>query len=107
MITNDRYNINPPGTDSLRYKICFPHSKTHRVYSGPESVAASENPTRIEIYSWWNTLIRSAFYVFVYGKHYFASRNQNFQYKGGKYFMTEDTEQQDSIDASEVSSWTR
>ena len=59
MITNDHYNINPPGTDSLRYKICFPHSKTHRVYSGPESVAASENPTRIEIYSWWNTLIRS------------------------------------------------
>ena len=48
------------------------------------------------------------FYVLVYGNHYFASRNQNFQYKGGIFFLeskTEDTEQQDSVAASEVSSW--
>ena len=44
---------------------------------------------------------------FVYGKHYFASRNQNFQHKGGIFFSeskTEDTVQQDSVAASEVSS---
>ena len=48
-------------------------------------------------------------YVLVYGRHYFASRNQNFKYKGGIFFLkskTEDTEQQDSVAASEVSSWT-
>ena len=54
------------------------------------------------------TVIRAEklhFMYLVYGKHYFASRNQ---YKGGIFFLeskTEDTEQQDSFAASEVSSW--
>ena len=42
------------------------------------------------------------FYVLVYEKHYFASRNQNIQYKGGIFFLEskiEDTEQQDSVAA--------
>ena len=61
------------------------------------------NRTRIKIYNWWNT--GKEIYVLVYGKH------QNFQYEGGIYFfnnlMTEDIEQQDSVAASEVPSWTR
>ena len=38
---------------------------------------------------------------------YFASRNQNFQYKGFLFFksMTDDIEKQDSVAASEVSSF--
>ena len=46
--------------------------------------------------------------VLVYRKHYFASRNQNFQYKGGIFFLEsikEVTEQQDSVVASEASAW--
>ena len=42
--------------------------------------------------------------MLVYGKRYFASRNQNFQYKGGIFFLESKTEQQDSVAASEVSS---
>ena len=63
------------------------------------------NPSLAKIYSSWNTLIRSAFYVLVYGKYYFFSRNQNLQYKGVLESKTEDTEQQDSVAACEVSSW--
>ena len=57
-------------------------------------------------YSWWNIVIRSAFYVLVYGKHFFAFWNQNL--KGVFSFLestTEDNEQVDSVAASEVSSW--
>ena len=64
-----------------------------------------KNPTRIKIYSWWNTVLRSAFNVPVYGKHYFASRTQNFQDIFFIESKTEDTEEQDSVAASEVSSW--
>ena len=49
---------------------------------------------------------KNAFYVLVYEKHYFTSRNQNFQYKGGIFFLeskTKDTEHQDFVAASEVS----
>ena len=63
-----------------------------------------KNPSRVKIYSWWNTVIRSeAIYVLVYRKHYFASRNQNFQYKGDIFFLeskTENTEQQDFVAAA-------
>ena len=44
-----------------------------------------KDPSRVKIYSWWSTVIRSeknAFYVLVYGKHYFSARNQNFNIKG-------------------------
>ena len=41
-------------------------------------------------YSWWNTVIGSE-KVLVYGKHYFASRNQNYQYKGGIIFLESKT----------------
>ena len=61
------------------------------------------NLTQIKICSSWNK--STAFYVLVYGKHYFASRNQ----KRGYFLLeskTEDTEQQGSVAASEVSSWT-
>ena len=63
-----------------------------------------KNLTRIKIYSWWNTDIRSE-KLLVY---YFVSRNQNYQYKEGIFFLeskTEDTELQGSVAASEVSSW--
>ena len=78
------------------------------VYNGPNTFVASEKSKN---YSWWNTVIRSeknAIDVLVYRKHYFASRNQNFQYKGDIFFLeskTENTEQQDSVSASGVSSW--
>ena len=69
-----------------------------------------KNPSRVKIYSWWNTVIRSekdAIYVLVYRKHYFASRNQSFQYKGDIFFLeskTENTEQQDFVAGSGVAS---
>ena len=70
-------------------------------------LAQVQIPSQDKKYSCWSTVIRSAFYVLVYGKHYFASRNQNFQYKGGVFFcgnlMTTTTEEQDSFGASEVS----
>ena len=54
--TNDHYNINPPGTDRFKVKNMFHHSKTHWCI-----VEQVKNPTRIKIYSWWNTVIRSHF----------------------------------------------
>ena len=53
MSSNDYYNTNPPG---FKIKIYVFTTVKH---TGPESVAASA--TRIKIYSWWSTVIRSHF----------------------------------------------
>ena len=99
----------------FKIKNCFHHSKTHwcivrdNLYIISCIVDQNLLPQLHE--SRWNTVIRSvktAFYVLVYGKHYFASRNQNFQYKVFFFFLeskTEDTELQNSVAASEVSLW--
>ena len=53
---------------------------------------------------WWNTVIRSAFYVLAQ----FCLQEPNI--KGVFFFLeskTVDTKQQDSVAASEVSSWNR
>ena len=81
------------------------------MYSVPESVAASEKSNTNQdllLVEYCNLVRKTASYVLVYRKHYFASRNQNFQYKRGIFFLQskiEDTELQDSVAASEVSSW--
>ena len=67
------YNINPPGTYRFKgKKYAFNHSKTHMCIVDQNLLPQVIYSTRIKIYSWWNTVIRSAFYVLVYGKHYFA-----------------------------------
>ena len=65
---------------------------------------------RVPYYSSDHDMHQSVFAVqekclLVYRKHYFASRNQNFQYKRGILFLESKTEDTDSVAASEVSSW--
>ena len=68
-------------------------------------------PSRVKIYSWWNTVIRSEKLHFMYlstKSTILPPGTKTFNIKGGIFFLeskTEDTEQQDSIAASEVSSW--
>ena len=72
-----------------------------------------KNPTRIKIYSWWNTVIRSGNLHFMYlftESTILPPGTKTFNIKGGIFYLeskTEDTEQQDSVAASEVSSWNR
>ena len=69
MSTNDHYNINSPGTDrfkGLRQKICFHHSKAHWCIVDQNLLAQVKNPSRVKIYSWWNTVIKSGKMLFLY-----------------------------------------
>ena len=74
------------------------------MYNGPESVAASHHES-----SWWNNVIRSEKLHFMYlstESTILSPGTKTFNIKG--CFLeskTEDTEQQDSVAASEASSW--
>ena len=102
MSTNDHYNINPPRSDMFKVIIYFHHSKTHWC------IMDVKNPSQVKIYSWWNTVIRSERMQLMY-----LSTESTILPPGTTTFnifflesKTEDTEQQYSVAASEVSSWT-
>ena len=81
--TNDRYNINPPGTDGFKVKNI---SKTHWCIVNQNLLPQVKNPSQVKIYSSWNPLIRLAFYG-LYGKHYFASRTKTFNVKEAIFLL--------------------
>ena len=87
----------------VRPKICF-----HTVKYYMHWCRVDQNLLlRVKFHHEIRFLMRSAFYVLVNGKHYFASRNQNFFFFFCFFFLEFDDRgyvQQTSVAASEVSS---
>ena len=57
----------------LMGNISFTNDKIVLGLMSGNPLAQVQIPSLVKKYSWWSTIIRPAFYVLVYGKHYFAS----------------------------------